>query len=129
MNENKSTSDLFVPGEVICQWVYNKPKGKDNTTRKRVGYVVAAKDDNGVIEIGWSKCSQHDNFDLELAREIAYGRLMAGSNAMFPAAFKAFMPEFVLRCKKYFRSNEVIEYKFYSEDVDNWDQGTLFKRW
>lgn len=124
MNEKKPTSDLFVPGEVICQWVYNKSKGKDNTTRKRVGYVVAAKDDNNVIEIGWSKCSQHDNFDLDLAREIAYGRLMTGSNATFPAAFKAFMPEFILRCKKYFRSDEVIDFKFYSDERDNWDQGS-----
>lgn len=122
MNESTSNSNLFVPGDVICQWVYNKSKGKDNTSRKRVGYIVAAKDEDGIITFGWSKCSQHDDFDLDLAREIAYGRLMTGSNATFPAAFKAFMPEFILRCKKYFRSDEVQPVTFFDNTPANWDQ-------
>ena len=112
---------LFVPGDVICQWVYNKPKFRKlkdgtkvpNTTRKRIGYIVAAKDEQGVINFGWSKCASHDNFDMNLAREIAYGRLMTGSNKAIPSVFKSFLPEFELRSMKYFQTDLVQEYEFF----------------
>lgn len=112
---------LFIPGDVICQWVYNKPKVKTlkdgtkvpNTTRKRIGYICAAKDDAGYINIGWSKCASYDTFDQYRAREIAYGRLMAGTNKAMPSVFKSFMPEFEFRCKKYFQSDLVCEYEFF----------------
>jgi hypothetical protein len=101
------------PTDTIVQWVYNKPKGKNNTHRRRIGYVIAAKDADGLINIGWSKCASHDAFDLDLARQIAFGRLVTGTDTPLPACFKKFMPEFILRCKKYFQSNAVQEIQFY----------------
>jgi hypothetical protein len=116
-----SSEELFVPGDVIWQWVYNKPKFKKlkdgtkvpNTTRKRIGYVCAAKTDTGFITFGWSKCAAHDNFDITRAREIAYGRLMIGTNKAMPAVFKSFMPEFELRCMKYFQTDSISDYEFF----------------
>ena len=98
--------------DTICQWLYNKPKHK-NIHRKRIGYIVATKEVNGMITFGWSKCASRDSFDFDLAKEIAYGRLEAGTNTPFPSCFKKFMPEFVLRCKKYFQSDLVQEVEFY----------------
>lgn len=122
----KPEDALFVPGDTICQWVYNKPKYKKmkkggkfvtvpETKRRKIGYVVAAKNESGVIEVGWSRCASHDVFDADLARHIAYGRLMTGTNTDLPATFKDFMPEFVLRCKKYFQTDEVAPYQFFSQ--------------
>jgi len=103
----------------ICQWVYSGPKftgsGKVNRKRKRIGLVVAEKLD-GVIHLGWSKCSSHDQFDLERAREIAYGRLITGTNSELPASFKHFMPDFILRCKKYYKVDVVAPFTVYTED-------------
>jgi hypothetical protein len=112
---------LFIPGDVICQWVYNKPKFKKlkdgtkvpNTTRRRIGYICAAKDEQGYINIGWSKCASHDSFDFDLARNIAYGRLMTGTNKAMPSVFKSFLPEFELRSMKYFQTDLVQEYEFF----------------
>ena len=40
-----------------------------------VGVVVGVPDADGGIHIGWSKCSNKDNFNKELGTEIAVGRL------------------------------------------------------
>jgi hypothetical protein len=120
-----TSSNLFCPGDTICQWLYNKPKYKKNgqpeTRRRKIGYIVAGKDEAGVIQLGWSKCASHDSFNAQLAREIAFGRLMAGTNTPFPGIFKNFMPEFTLRCKKYFQTDLVQETEFYTNPI-NWDQ-------
>lgn len=118
----KSDNFPYITDDTICQWVYNKPKGYNNTHRRKIGYIVAGKDENGMIELGWSKCASHDTFDSDLAREIAYGRLSSGTNKPLPAAFKTFMPEFVLRCKKYFQSNDIQDITFYDNSPENWDQ-------
>ena len=120
-----TSSNLFCPGDAICQWVYNKPKykksGKPETRRKKIGYVVAGKDDEGTIFIGWSKCTAHDAFNTQLAKEIAFGRLMTGTDTPLPAAFKNFLPDFILRCKKYFQSDVIRESDFY-HNTSSWDQ-------
>jgi len=108
----------------ICQWVYNAPKrkknGKPNTNRKKIGFVVAEKVD-GVINFGWSKCASHDKFDQDLARQIAYGRLIEGTNTPMPSVFKKFMPEFIIRCMKYYQVNTIQAIDFHSDPI-NWDQ-------
>ena len=124
---NTEPESLFVPGDTICQWVYNKPKYKKNgqpeTRRRKIGYIVAGKTDAGVIQIGWSKCASHDSFNTQLAREIAFGRLMAGSNTPFPGIFKGLLPEFILRCKKYFQTDNVEDCEVYTNGLSaNWDQ-------
>ena len=119
---NYPNNDIGIE-DSICQWVYSGPKfnnnGKVNRKRKRIGLVVAEKLD-GVIHLGWSKCSSHDKFDLERAREIAYGRLITGTNMALPASFKHFMPDFILRCKKYYKVDEVVDFSIYTE-VSYWD--------
>ena len=131
MNQNTdsvtTSSNLFCPGDTICQWVYNKPKYKKNgqpeTHRRKIGYVVAGKDETGVIRIGWSKCASHDAFNAQLAREIAFGRLMAGTNTPFPGIFKTFLPEFILRGMKYFQTDKVEDCEVYTNGLPaNWDQ-------
>ena len=110
------TSSKSEPSGIICQWIYNRPKykksGEPDYKRKRVGYIVAAKTDDGKIVFGWSKCAAKDVFNHDLARVIAYGRLDVGSKANFPSVFKPFMPEFVLRAKKYFQSDVVEDIVF-----------------
>ena len=110
----KSLNSDFAEPDLICQWVYNKPKSGDNTNRRKVGYIVAGKTEDGVIVFGWSKCSNYDLFNLERAREIAYGRLETGSNSPLPESFREFMPEFLLRCSKYFQSNQIQEFEFFN---------------
>ena len=109
--------------DTICQWVYNSSKfkknGKPNTHRRRIGLVVAEKVD-GIIRFGWSKCSSNDKFNLDLAREIAYGRLITGTDSPLPASFKNFLPDFIMRCKKYYRVDEVMPFDVYVE-TSYWD--------
>ena len=100
--------------DFICQWVYNKRKGLDNTHRHRIGYIIAGKTEDGTIVFGWSKCSRYDSFDLERAREIACGRLYKGSDSPLPESFRNFMPEFLLRCAKYFQTDKIQEFAFYN---------------
>lgn len=125
MNQVVTDSSLFCPTDTICQWLYNKPKynksGKPNYHRKKIGFIVSGKDEHGVIHMGWSKCASHDAFDVQLAREIAFGRLMTGTNSAFPGVYKNFLPEFVLRCKKYFQTDMVQDIEFYTGPA-NWDQ-------
>lgn len=109
MNDTIDNSNTQVELDTICQWLYNKGKytkeGKPNTNRVKIGYIVAAKDADGVIGFGWSKCAIYDDFNPERAKRIAYGRLLAGTNTPLPHSFNPIMGEFVLRCKKYFQSD------------------------
>ncbi len=102
----------FKPTDIICQWLYSKPKydkqGNTNPNRRRVGYLVATKID-GIIYVGWSKCSPYDEFNETLARKIAFGRLTSKSTLYVPKNFKHVIPEFLLRCMKYFQTNKVQE--------------------
>jgi len=112
--------------DTICQWIYNGPKYKEitlidntkgmvpNRNRKKVGFVVATKDADGVIHIGWSKQHHADKvFDITRARSVAYGRLETGTNTPIPDSFRKFMPEFLLRCMKYFQSDVVQDIYYY----------------
>ena len=116
----------YITDDTISQWVYNVPKftksGKVNHNRRRIGYIVADKTEDGFIAFGWSKCSNVDSFDANRAREIAYGRLSSGTNTAMPATFKHFMPEFLLRCMKYFQVNRIQEFDFYVGPTNSWDQ-------
>lgn len=121
----KSDNFPYITDDTISQWVYNTPKytksGEINRNRRRVGYIVAGKSDEGVIMFGWSKCSKADDFKADLAREIAYGRLSTGTDTAMPATFKHFMPEFLHRCMKYFQVDKIAEFEFYAGPA-NWDQ-------
>ena len=116
----------YITEDTISQWVYNVDKftksGEINRNRRRVGYIVAGKTLDGMIIFGWSKCSLADDFDANLAREIAYGRLSTSTNKPMPAAFKAFMPEFLHRCMKYFQVNNIQPHEFYQGEPFNWDK-------
>ena len=106
--------------DTIWQWVYNKSKhdkhGKIRLNRRKIGFIIAGKDENGVINFGWSKCHfGYNKFDLERAKVIATGRLNVGTDDPVPESFRKFMPEFLLRCSKYFQTDLVQEYFFYND--------------
>lgn len=115
-NCNKAQEVNCESSDYMWQWVYNKPKfnkdGKSNCHRRRVGFLIAQKDATNQIEIGWSRCASHDTFDLQLAKEIAIGRLHTGTDTPLPSTFRSIMPEFLFRCKRYFRSDDIQEFSF-----------------
>ena len=125
------------------------PDGKGGTKKKprsvveslerisveNVGILVAGKGDDGVIRIGWSKCSKLDKFDSEKGREIAQQRAMKiergpyatsqniiSTNAQqdrpqIPDIVEKAITGFVERAMRYFKSDKVLIPKSPPRDI------------
>jgi hypothetical protein len=96
-----------------CRWLYNKPKfdaeGYPSYNRKRVGYIVAIKDEFGIIKLGWSRCSNCDVWDQDLAKQIAWGRVYTGTATPIPSSFKEVVPDFILQAKRHFQTDKIYD--------------------
>lgn len=79
-----------------------------NNKNKRVGLLLACKDEYGNAVIGWSKCNNHDKFDDVLAHTIAYGRLLVISNTKIPPSLLSDLFMLKSRCESYFKGSPVI---------------------
>jgi len=73
------------------------------------GVLVAQKQSNDAVVIGWSICNEkYDFFSKELGKEIARGRIKAWrSNTRIPSKIAFNIVGFASRVKKYFRAKEV----------------------
>lgn len=77
-----------------------------------VGVIVAMKSDGG-FGIGYSLCNRKDRFKKETALKIAFGRAESnGASLMLhelPRGIARVLPEFMERCKKYYRTENIPE--------------------
>ena len=74
---------------------------------RRVGVMVAIKDENGV-HVGWSKCHiNKDRFSRERGIMIARTRAVDGSRKDVPSMIQNDIQQFIFRASRYFKSDEV----------------------
>jgi hypothetical protein len=83
----------------VIQYVRNK-KGRPT------GVIVAIKSDQG-FNVGYSLCNKKDRFDREMALKIAFGRAELHNQipAEVPREICRIIPDFIARCKKYYRTD------------------------
>jgi hypothetical protein len=85
----------------IKEWVH----GEHNL----IGMLLAYKnEETNAVVIGWSKCCKRDQFSKDKAEFIAFNRILNGSHAALPFAIEPLMENFILRCQKYFRCENVV---------------------
>ena len=73
---------------------------------------VKGKKKNGKVLVGWSLCKWNVDEFTELGVEIAENRIKSWEEKKrdkrkFPSSMKSAMKEFVKRCKRYFKTEEV----------------------
>ena len=93
---------MTIPKFTIIRYLRNK---------KRVpfGVLVAVKNPDG-YNIGYSLCSKYDRFEKKMALKIALGRANYNSTTLnesisvLPYAVAKAVPEFIDRCKKYYKN-------------------------
>ena len=101
MRHNKISNHLIkgkimtLPKYTIIQYIRDK---------KRIpcGVLVAVKNLDG-YNIGYSLCSKYDRFEKKMALKIALGRANIGDNSTTPNIVSKMLPEFVNRCKRYYK--------------------------
>jgi hypothetical protein len=89
--------DVEIPKHTVIQYVRD---------RKRVPYgvLVAVKRDGG-FGVGYSLCNKKDRFSKKMALKIALGRTNYSNEvSKDPYAIVKMLPDFVERCKKYYKS-------------------------
>lgn len=77
--------------------------------RRRRGVLVAVKISDTEFGIGHASCRKNDKFNRERSLEIAIGRAEAGfdpSTACYEV--EAALPDFVARCKKYYKGRTLL---------------------
>jgi len=74
------------------------------------GALVAQKDDENTVLIGWSGYKDDDPrpFTKEEALRIARDRIVKGTNKTVPRRMRPMLPDFEDRCRAYFRTDCVI---------------------
>jgi hypothetical protein len=90
---------------MICEWAY---KGSDEKgTRRKIGFLCADIGIDGKIAIGHSKCNESmgDTFDKDMARTIAFNRMLKGSKSFPALSMKNQYFDFCERCEKYFKDH------------------------
>lgn len=93
---------------------------------KPYGCLVSVLQGN-TISVGWSLCSPRDEWDRDVAQNIAWARAttcedMVGKTLVVPQSIAAQFEEFMFRSMKYFKTDEVTvgygyEYTISSDDV------------
>lgn len=104
----------------------NKVKVKFNRKKKKKGVLIAVKDNDGVIRIGWSLCNfKHDQYDQNFALRSALLRTRTMESVYnktklpkkspedidypfyenIPESVKKYLPRFIAHCVKYYKSN------------------------
>lgn len=79
------------------------------------GVLMACKDANGVIQIGWSKTHKNDRFNKYLGDRIAKSRMEKGSAVTIPFSIRYEYINFIERAQKYFKVESVRPYEFAPE--------------
>ena len=86
-------------------------KVKRNGKLWRKGLLVAKKNGD-YVKVGWSLACWRDirtkGFDEDLAKSIAFGRIETDTNIPVPLTLKDEMSNFVDRCSRYFKTNNII---------------------
>jgi actin-like ATPase involved in cell morphogenesis len=96
--------------KTIIQYVRNR-KGL------RIGAIVATKSENG-FNIGYSLCNKKDRFNKEMALKIAFGRAeFELVSPEIPRDISKMLPEFIERCKKYYRTQHEPKFRDYFQSV------------
>lgn len=87
--------------------------------RQRVGVLVADKvslPEGEFVAVGWAQCNcKADSFDPQTALEMAVGRAKGlavprNRTNTIPHLVKQELPEFNERCKRYFKTNNLVVY-------------------
>jgi hypothetical protein len=86
---------MNLPKYTIVQYVRDK-------NRIPRGVLVAVKSPEG-YNIGYSLCSKYDRFEKRMALNIAIGRANFGDNSNMPYAISKSLPQFIDRCKRYYK--------------------------
>jgi hypothetical protein len=94
----------------IIQYVRNK-KGQ------RIGAIVATKSESG-FNVGYSLCNKKDRFNKEMGLRIAFGRAeFEQISPEIPREIAKMLPEFIERCKKYYRTQHAPKFRDYFQPV------------
>jgi len=111
----------FETGPKIIRFIKsgNKPKPTDKYSTKRqhkrrlIGVLVSFQHEDQIY-IGFSKCNRKDEFDKDIALDIAIGRAMCIVNKKgdmqpysIPFSLATHFVEFVDRSKRYFKNAEL----------------------
>lgn len=81
-----------------------------NGQYRKIGFMVAYKDGDGVVRIGWSKynaVSERRPFDNAQAYMIASGRAERGCSSKVPLTILSDLKRFAKRCEVYFNAKDV----------------------
>lgn len=87
---------------------------KSNGTPK--GVLVARKINDTTVAVGWSLCKKPDSFNMEWGTRIAVGRAERFNPALVPHSIKSDFGEFLTRCSRYFKGQEIIGLKLFQEN-------------
>lgn len=87
---------------VIYQFVHNR-------RRQKVGVVLAKKNDNGLVGIGWSLCNPKDSFNKDHAISIAEGRAEKwGGCDVIPHSIRNDVDVIFNRASRYFKNCDIV---------------------
>jgi hypothetical protein len=80
---------------------------RDSQRRKR-GCLVAVRENQHSVKIGWSLCSRSDKFNPSLGTVIARGRIAdEGMSPELPPSMEDSISEFVDRASRYFKTRNI----------------------
>jgi len=78
---------------------------------RKIGVLIAMKDVEGKVVVGFSQCCKNDSFDKSFGEEIAARRAFAYSDRdcvdNIPFKVAAALPGFLDNCKRYFKDCEM----------------------
>ena len=96
----------FEPPFYLHQWYV----GKNNGRNYGKGLLLAQKNEDGEIVIGWALCKQKDYraYNKEFAFLVAADRIEKMDSARFPDSMRKFVHEFAQRCQRYFRAEKYV---------------------
>lgn len=114
--------------KMLIEYIRKPGKMVGNSFQKGKPYgCLVSVIQNGTVSVGWSLCSPRDEWDRDVAQNIAWARAtmcedMVGKTLMVPQSIASQFEEFMFRSMKYFRTDEVTvgygyEYTIASDDV------------
>jgi hypothetical protein len=94
---------------------------KSSIEMRKIGALVALKDENGTILIGWSQWNREadcDNYDMSFMINVAKGRAFALKDKdpkNIPFKVAEMLPNFIQRAKAYFKDGKMVNWATYIE--------------
>ena len=80
---------------------------KSASNRTPIGTLMATKDANGDVRVGWSFCNRRDHFNRVEGRRIAEQRILGRVKGSVPHAVRRDLDDFIDRSQRHFKTQDI----------------------